>query len=905
MQETDRLTNKNNSYFLSNPPGEIKEIPLTPTQQISTTISCTAQLQTIHLNTHKFTKIIPADIETKKQRSGENLEDQSIGTTNLMIFGTEIPLEIAYNIMKFLNLSDLIACRLVSKGEKFLSNAYLVHCFAGITKNLLRKETLDTYAYVKMFIILYRGISTLSQKLNKDNNELMLQNPITIAFDNTVSDWNKFLPSLDSQKHIPPIDEINKGLNKIKAVIASSDLNYVWNWFIYLCELFSEEANIIAPFVTASYEDHHISDEEKQVFGHTSLEYYPFLYDKDLLAKKTYSRCTICLLIRLNPKLVASAIELNNLPFIRLILEAKLDLNDPTFIYNSKTPYMNAVNLGYDLIIEEFCKAKVNPTKTFFPSINFHQVDMNDFVSGKFHSYTIGGTVLHHSVYQLSRMSKGICLFTHEDFEKYQRATRILEMLLKYENLCEQPNHFGVTVLMLAVDLQEINAVRILLDNHADVFKTLPIDGKYCIPNDLKGWTLLHFAVGDKNSSQPLAITPDPLIKNEEYIQLMNFNAEKLKNYVDILTLFLKYKGLNELIDKPKYDGETPLLLAVKNHNEMAVHLLLKAGANPRKTVPTQGHIKDIFKGANILHFVVYGYHNFNLRNIDPFTKEDFSHNLLNRLLEYKDLIDQPKHDSATPIMVAVMLQNQDIVKTFLDAGANPFNKIACEGDHIDDDYKGDTLLHIAVNPYREPNFFNEDFVDNNAPSIPLHHSKYKKILEKDNTQNSWERGDHNLEEELDLIKRELVFSEYKQQKEEKPIDYKENTFDFSDCETIDSSEEEREIDSEEDEVDDYLDEEVNNLNEQIRILKLLLNSGIPIDSTNLSGLTPLILAIILQNKAVVDCLLEARANPTFRVPKDGKHISHKYSGMTPLMIAKKIGNVSIIASLKKYEEEF
>lgn len=292
------------------------------------------------------------------------------------------------------------------------------------------------------------------------------------------------------------------------------------------------------------------------------------------------------------------------------------EINDENLIntlkYSIKSQNKNIVNCLLDKIITKFGDKVIDFIKKF-EIINYNSYygssEILDVIAKKFN---IGNFSDEKNI----EINNGF--LSAITSSKYEITKKFLQLNIDTEIKSSKPNSplYGSTALHIATMNSDINMMQILLTK-ANVNAI-----------NLKNSTPLHIAIENNNidAIKTLLTRPDldPTIVNAD-----GFNAFQLaanNNNMEVLEILLKHPKVN--IDSPisnaKFQGLTPLQMAISMENKILTKFLLDKGANPNIIVQS-----GPFKGFSSVHFCSNnsGYHStmFNfLENISKKTAYQF-----------------------------------------------------------------------------------------------------------------------------------------------------------------------------------------------------------------------------------------------------------------------------------------
>ena len=273
-----------------------------------------------------------------------------------------------------------------------------------------------------------------------------------------------------------------------------------------------------------------------------------------------------------------------------------------------------------------------------------------------------------------------------------RKNTEITKLLLEHGADVNAIDKNGHTVLILATDNENVELTKLLLEHGADVNTLINIETQLLIDkgldinaSDKVNFTILMFAIGKENIEMVKL-----LIENGADVNaLLNIDTKNLiekglavntstkdglttlmfaimeKKNIEIIKLLLEHEvDVNVFVN----NGETALMLAIYNENIKLTKLLLEYGADINISVKS---------GETALMLAIY---NENIK-------------LTKLLLEYGADVNASTKDGDTALMVASINNNNiEIVKLLIDNGA----KIDAENE------EGLNVIHLANKKIRK-----------------------------------------------------------------------------------------------------------------------------------------------------------------------------------------------------------
>ncbi|MCC2646845.1 MAG: ankyrin-3, partial [Rickettsiaceae bacterium] len=231
----------------------------------------------------------------------------------------------------------------------------------------------------------------------------------------------------------------------------------------------------------------------------------------------------------------------------------------------------------------------------------------------------------------------------------------------------------NATPLMFAAKKGHKEVVELLLDRGADI--------EYVVKSNNEGWNgvnLLHLAAANN--------------RNEIIEHLHTKHQSKFK----------------ELVNKPKHDGFTPILLAVFNGHINSVEALIKSGADIEYVIKNNN---QGWNDANLLHLAAFD----DRKEIIEYLYKDHKD-------KFKKLVNKPKDDGYTPIFHAVIGGHKNSLEALIKSGAD----IEYVIKNNNQGWNGANILHLAA--FHNKNEIIEHLHTNHASmlkelvNIPLHY---------------------------------------------------------------------------------------------------------------------------------------------------------------------------------------
>lgn len=478
-------------------------------------------------------------------------------------------------------------------------------------------------------------------------------------------------------------------------------------------------------------------------------------------------------------------------------------------------------------------------------------------------------------------------------FAGFYSKPELIDALIKAGSDVNAVDDEGYTPLMAAALGNNLEAVNILINAGADVNAktkngTTPLMAalSYAPTFSISEMSILHFA---------LDISEHDKIVGEEKLKEIN---------IDIVKKLIKAGATLDAIITP--DGFTPLMLAAMSSNIEVVSELLNAGAKAGVNNKTKDGFTPLMFAAGLDFSGVGPMISFaksfaqafsgkevelekslydDIEMISLNTKEKSNPQLFNLLIQNGADINVQTNNGYTPLMIASLNGNIDIVKTLID------NKVDVNAKSSDQQTalvlaKNDNVVEALINAGADINVNNTKGL---TPMITANSSTMVKTLVKAgaNVNEEDEKGLNNLiyhvisTDKTDIEQINALISLGADIKKTINITWSELQKIMIDVPNAFYSGEDKLTFN-------LLMLESLKKNPNIELIKFLLNSGIDVNYKNEYSMSPLILASLQGNFELIDALINAGADVNVKTTEDNKYGGK--NGMSALMFAIKNG---------------
>lgn len=476
------------------------------------------------------------------------------------------------------------------------------------------------------------------------------------------------------------------------------------------------------------------------------------------------------------------AVIKKNVEIIRVLLENEANINSPMLFdknnnnltefpfmkFEGYTPLHLAVEMNDIEIIKLIVENQRNNIKINLQGLNiFHiamekeSVEVIEFllnlkININFHSnidYCKGETLLHTAIGKQNIKLVELLLEKGADIDA---PMKLIQTLFEFQQSSLNFNHEGFTPLHLAVEISNLDIIKLLLSYYPDIVKT-----------DGKGFTPLHIAV-EKECLEVVQVLL-------EYKKEMNLDHSKnycrgltplhmavIKNNLKLVeTLLSNEADVNEfigiwIINSPvdfslipyiKYKNYTALHVAVELNNHQMVIVLLNSGADVNAIIEDTGitplHISIQNNNREIFYLLLQNNANFQIKtkegkNILHLAVENDWPELVLEFIPRGINVNDQTINGETLLFIAVEMGEEDLVENLLryNADVNIVNSQKESPLHVAAEFNID-IVKILLNNNAKIDLVNLNSetplcisVKNNNPEIVAELLKFKPSIQ-------------------------------------------------------------------------------------------------------------------------------------------------------------------------------
>jgi len=292
-----------------------------------------------------------------------------------------------------------------------------------------------------------------------------------------------------------------------------------------------------------------------------------------------------------------------------------------------------------------------------------------------------------------SRIKYNECNFTPLTFSYLLNYKEIFRHLLKHTNINELDVN-GYSLLYYAILKEDSDTIKYLIDNDVDINynNNIALTISLCIGNKKLFHLLLNHSILNlsTNSNDLLLIS---ILKN------FNFTTEDKINMIECLikkgfkinNVSQKYSPLiyaiqmnsmqlvqffienGVIIDCTDENGNTPLICAIQNRSVPMVTFLIEHGANPNLAKDNCVHKPDIeLSSSSLSSSSVIGDNNINnsINNSNLSNSNNENHDTVNNIYS-NDNKKRQDNNQDSPLMYAIQEESLPLIKLLIDYGAD------------------------------------------------------------------------------------------------------------------------------------------------------------------------------------------------------------------------------------------